>query len=102
MSVVECGSILLRLGLPFTLYRIAFVPPRIILDRSRIGLLFTHKTGDLGAIFVTLCETVLRQSLKLIPAKRLCPITAQFRSVVRKSLSTVSAFSQLFPLSTVV
>ena len=37
----------------------------------------------------------------MIPGKSVCPITAQFHSIVRKFLSTVSAFSQFFQSSTV-
>ena len=37
----------------------------------------------------------------VIPGKSVCPITAQFHSIVRKSLSTVSAFSQFFQSGTV-
>ena len=37
----------------------------------------------------------------VIPGKSVCPITAQFHSIVRKSLNTVSAFFQFFQSSTV-
>ena len=37
----------------------------------------------------------------VIPGKSVCPITAQFHSIVRRSLNTVLAFSQFFQSSTV-
>ena len=71
---------------------------KIKLDRSRIGLLFTDKEGDFGAIFVTErnCATPISKVKSridvhtVIPCKSVCPITTQFCSVVRKSLSTVT------------
>ena len=44
----------------FTLYRIGFTPAR---KPHRIGLLFTHKNSDFGAISVTE-QTAPRRSLK--------------------------------------
>ena len=88
MSVVECGSISVRLGLPFTLYRMAFAPPR---QSYWIGLLLTHENGDFGAVFVTErnCATPSSKVKSRIvvhivipPAKSVCPITAQFHSIV--------------------
>ena len=107
MSVVECDSILLRLGLTFTLYGIAFAPPR---KSYWIGLLFTQINGDFGGIFVTErnCATPISKVKSWIgvhteiPGKSVCPIiTAQLHSIVRKSLRTVSAFSQFFQSSSV-
>ena len=65
--------------------------------------------GDFGGIFVTErnCATPISKVKSrigvytVIPGKSVCPITAQFHSIVRKSLSTVSAFSQFFQSSTV-
>ena len=85
-----------------------YATTKIILDRSRIGLLFTDKNGDFGAIFVTErnCATPISKVKigvhTVISDKGVCQLTVQFRSVVCRSLSTVSAFSQFFPSSTVV
>lgn len=65
--------------------------------------MFTDKTGDFGAIFVTErnCSTPISKLKSrigvhtVIPSKSVCPITAQFCSVVRRSLSTVSS---VFPV----
>ena len=73
-------------------------------------ILFTDKSGDFGAIFVTErnCATPISKVKSrisvhtVISDKGVCQLTVQFRSVVCRSLSTVSAFSQFFPSSTVV
>ena len=61
--------------------------------------------GDFGGSFVRYTPNSKLKSRKgvhtVIPGKSVCPITAQFHSIVRKFLSTVSAISQFFQSSTV-